>query len=212
MTRLASVLQARDVSPRRILLSAFPASVVAAVRPYATRDDYLEVPTVERVESAWRYRVPGWYHAVPGKPACLWSRPDGTALPRYPELIASDLLVRRGGWNAAWAKNFGGRAFWSNLDRGGPELASMSNQARDLIQRIDEAVWASVVADGLRQRGGPPGGCWDVFAWRRGPTFLFLECKAPNEAFKPSQLRWIACALGVGVPFDSFAVVHHLLP
>jgi hypothetical protein len=212
MTRLASVLKARDVSPRGVPLSAFPASTVAAVRPYATPDGFLEVPSVERAETAWRYRVPQWFHGVPGKPACSWKRPDGSVLPRYPELIVRDLLVQRGGWNAAWAKNFGGRAFWVNLDRGGPELASMSNQARDLIQLVDEAVWASVVADGLRQRGGPPGGCWDVFAWRRGPKFLFLESKAPNEAFKDSQLRWIACALAVGVPFESFAVVHHLVP
>ena len=29
---------------------------------------------------------------------------------------------------------------------------------------------------------------------------------------KDSQLRWIACALSIGVPFESFAVVHHVMP
>lgn len=212
MTRLASVLEARDVGPRQVPLAAFPASLEPAVQPYASSYGVLELPTVERDESLWRYRVPAWFHRVPSKPPCAWKRADGTPLPRYPELIVRDLLVQRGGWNAAWAKNFGGRAFWTDLDRSGPELAALSRHARDLIERVDEAVWASSVADGLRKRSGPPGGCWDVFAWRRGPRFLFLESKAPTEAFKDSQLRWLACALAVGVSLESFAVVHHVLP
>lgn len=212
MTRLASILQARDVPPRRVPLSAFPASLVAVVSPYTDPEDFLRVPTVERTEGMWRYRVPGWFYSVPGKPACCWERPDGTRLPRYPELIVRDLLEQRGGWKAAWAKNFGGRAFWTNLDRTSPDLANLSKPARDLIERIDEAVWASAAADGMPRRGGPPGGCWDVFGWRRGPRYLFLESKGPREPFKPSQLRWIACALSIGVPLQSFAVVQHVMP
>lgn len=181
------------------------------VRPYLDPRADLELPTMERTEPTWRHRVPGWFGAVPGKPACSWTRPNGTIVPRYPELIVRDLLEQRGGWNAAWVKNFGGRAFWTDLDRAGPQIASLSNQARDLIQAVDEAVWTSSVEDGLRRRCGPPGGCWDVFAWRRGPRFMFVESKAPDEPFKASQLRWIACALSAGVPLESFAVVHHVI-
>lgn len=212
MTRLASVLEARDVSPRLVPLAAFPPSLKPVVRPFAGANGVLELPAVERSEILWRHRVPAWFHRVPSKPACAWKRADGTPLPRYPELIVRDLLVQRGGWNAAWAKNFGGREFWTDLDRRGAEVADLSTQARDLIERVDEAVWASSVADGARRRSGPPGGCWDVFAWRWGPRFLFLESKAPSEAFKDSQLRWLACALAVGVPLESFAVVHHVVP
>lgn len=211
-SRLASVLDARDAPPRLVPLAAFPPSLEPSVRPFSNPDGVLALPTVERDETLWRHRVPAWFHRVPSKPPCAWRRVDGTPLPRYPELIVRDLLAHRGGWNAAWAKNFGGREFWTDLDRRGPEVAALSTQARDLIERVDEAVWASSVADGVRRRSGPPGGCWDVFAWRRGPRFLFLESKAPTEAFKDSQLRWLACALAVGVPWESFAVVHHVVP
>lgn len=150
MTRLASVLEARDVSPRLVPLAAFPPSLEPLVRPFAGTNGVLEVPAVERNEILWRHRVPVWFHRVPSKPACAWKRFDGTPLPRYPELIVRDLLVQRGGWNAAWAKNFGGRAFWTDLDRSGPVLAALSRHARDLIEQVDNAS-----LDIFRRRWGP---------------------------------------------------------
>jgi hypothetical protein len=194
-----------------IPLQSFPKTLVAAATPFAQPDGAVTIPVVERIEALWPYRLPSWFHAIPSKPACDWARPDGTRLPRYPELIVRDLLESRGGWNAAWAKNFSRRAFWSNLDRSGPVVAPLPIGAARLIAAVDAEVLASRRAEGMRPQTAP-GGCWDVFAWRRGPRYLFLECKAPGEPFKESQLRWLGAALSVGVPLNAFAVVQHRIP
>ena len=207
IARLVDVLGASPVKPHPIALAKVPASVVWSLEPYADTDGIVWIPAVRRLESRWRGLRPAWFDVVPDKPACSWVRADGKVVPRYPELIVRDLLAHAG-WGAVWVKNFGGRGFWTDLDRSGPTIGELPRGPADLIARIDAAAMASLAADGGRPRH-PPGGCWDGFAWRRGPRYLFLETKKARESFNENQERWLACALSEGVPFEAFGVVEY---
>jgi hypothetical protein len=175
-------------------------------RSHANRAGVIAIPTYERIETAWPIaRVPAWFHAVPQKPAWRWTDRAGRTAPHYAELIVRDLL-ERDDWHAVWVKNFGGREFWTELGPRGRVAVVLPPREARLIAEIDAMVRAH--APGTN-RSGPPGGCWDTFAWRRGPRYLFLETKKPGESFKPSQEVWLAASLAVGVPFEAFAVVQY---
>jgi hypothetical protein len=101
-------------------------------------------------------------------------------------------LLERGGWQAVWVKNWGGRAFWRDV--GGPATTLPAAPA--------------ALLGAIENRVASRGGCWDVFAWR-GQKALFIESKQRGrDRLRPTQLAWLESALGVGTPLSSFAVVE----
>lgn len=101
--------------------------------------------------------------------------------------------MERDGWNGVWVKNWGGRSFWSDVQK----ETKLSSEADDLFRRIEKRV------------GGRGGGCWDVFAWR-GDEYLFIESKQhkSSDHIRLTQKHWIESALDEGAPLSSFAIVE----
>lgn len=203
MQKLEKILRAERVQPHQLAI----ANVALALRPHL--EPFLlygrvPIPAVQRRDIRWPpSRVPAWFHVVPNKPALKWTRADGSLGPHYAELIVQDLL-RQGGWESVWVKYWvGRRRFWRGLGRDGPIEVDLPARPGALISTIDRLV---IEATG-RRSSAVPGGCWDLFAWRRGPRWLFLEVKESDEAFSDNQPNWIAASLAAGVPFGSFGVV-----
>jgi len=204
MQNLETILGATAGRPSRIHLSKVPARLQPHLEPLAV-DGWVAIPSLQRHEKAWpQSRIPAWFHLVPGKPALKWTRPDGHVGPHYAELIVQDLL-RQGGWESVWVKYWGHRRFWRGLDRHGPIEVELPVRPRALIGTIDRLV----VDHTGRRPTAIPGGCWDIFAWRCGPRWLFLEVKEPGEGFSENQPAWLAASLAAGVPFESFGVVEY---
>jgi hypothetical protein len=146
----------------------------------------VDVPTLRRRECRWNGPTDASFRSVPNKPPLEFS-----GEPSWAEIILVKLL-ERGGWQAVWVKNWGGRAFWRDV--GGPATTLPAAPAA-LFSTIENCMASR-------------GGCWDVLAWR-GLEFLFIESKQRGrDRLRPMQLAWLESALGVGTPLSSFAVVE----
>jgi hypothetical protein len=131
-----------------------PSGLHVAARTHPDRAGTLEIPTYERIEEPWPVaRVPAWFHAVPQRPARRWTNTAGRTAPHYAEFIVRDLLDRDG-WSAVWVKNFGGRAFWTSLGRGGPVAVDLQSREARLIGDIDALVRAHALGP-RRNTSGP---------------------------------------------------------
>jgi hypothetical protein len=168
---LARVLQA-------ILLEPTLASLPGEARS-------VSVATVRRREARWTGPTPANFTLVPNKPPLNF---EGS--PNWAEFIILRLL-ERDGWRGVWVKNWGGRAFWSDIGR----VAERPEPAAAKFREIES-------------RAGSTAGCWDVFAWR-DDGLLFLESKQRSkDRLRQTQLAWLDAALACGVPLSSFAIVE----
>jgi hypothetical protein len=110
--------------------------------------------------------------------------------PTWAEIVLVRLLARSG-WGAVWVKNWGGRAFWRDVES--PVVLPQVPAA--LFQQIETLTAAGA-------------GCWDIFAWR-GDDVLFIESKQRRrDRFRPTQEIWLEAALTSGVPLSALAVVE----
>jgi len=173
--RLSQVLQAEERPPTTVLL---PSSVRSVA-----------VPIVLRRESRWAGEVPQSFRVVPNKPALAYG--DRFL---YPEFFLLRLL-EQAGWSGVWVKNWGGRAFWT-----------------DISTPIDLPPGQREVFELLEQRMGKcRGGRWDIFAWRES-EILFVESKKQFEdCIRPTQAMWLEQALEHGVPLSSFLIAEYVI-
>jgi hypothetical protein len=148
---------------------------------------YVEIPIYVRHEKAWTGDLPGDFAAVPNKPALVL---DGIAL--YPELLVVRLL-ERGGWQAAWRKNWGGTAYW-----------------RGIREPIEPSPLATSIVDQISAQAGHA--CpWEVVAWRGREVRFVSSHVGDGQRISAYQAAWLDAALRMGVPLGCFAVVEHRL-
>jgi len=114
--------------------------------------------TLLRVEQLWPEPRPEPFGAVPNKPTLQFN-----GAPTWAEFILLRLL-EADGWVGAWVKNWGGRAFWRDVND--PVVLTASANAR--FQQIE------------KRMDGRGGGCWDIIA-ARGDEILFLNPSSADE-------------------------------
>ncbi len=172
MSELAELLGAEVCPPTTVML---PSSL-----------EPVDVLTLRRRERRWDGPTDMRFRSVPNKPPL-----EFFGEPSWAEITLVKLL-ERGGWQAVWVKNWGGRAFWREV--GGPATKLPAAPAA-LFGAIESLV-------------APSGGCWDVFAWRSREV-LFIESKQRGrDRLRPTQLAWLESGLSVGTPLSSFTVVE----
>jgi hypothetical protein len=168
---LATMLNAEEVPPT---ITVLPRSGCA-----------VEVQTLRRREVGWGAPTPASFASVPNKAALNFE-----GHPAWAEIVLVRLL-ERGGWGAAWVKNWGGLAFWRDVN----DPIELPQMPSALLQKVETMT-------------GVRGGCWDVFAWR-GDDVLFIESKQHRrDRLRPTQKIWLETAIGCDVPLSAFAVVE----
>ena len=111
--------------------------------------------------------------------------------PLFAELAVLRLL-KRDGWDGVWVD----RTKFRKAVREQAAAVPLRKSAARFLQRIRDSI------------GKSKGGCWDVFAWKKG-RYLFVECKRQNrDRMRRSQKDWLAAALKLGVPATWFRVVE----
>jgi hypothetical protein len=148
------------------------------------------VLTLLRREQRWPGSPPERFRSVPNKPTLQFNDQ-----PTWGEFALLRLL-EGDGWNGAWVKNWGGRAFWRDVE----EVTVLSAPAYARFQQIQ------------MRMGGRGGGCWDIIA-ARGNEVLFIESKQlGRDRLRLTQRTWMEAALQVGVPLSSFVIVEWVAP
>jgi hypothetical protein len=145
----------------------------------------VQVPAYLRDETRWTEPMPPTHKTIPNKPAFEF---DGAAL--YPEFVVLRLL-ERGGWGAAWRKNWGGTAFWA-----------------DIGQVVDPPPRALSIFDQVSAHAGGAG-AWDIFAWRDREVLFILSKACGHDRITAYQARWLDTALRMGIPLACFAIVEY---
>ncbi|MGH8512379.1 MAG: hypothetical protein ACREV8_00200 [Gammaproteobacteria bacterium] len=121
----------------------------------------------------WRNDRPEALKTVPNKITLEF---EGN--PTWHEFVVLRLL-ERAGWRGVWAKNWGGRAYWT--DPG--VVRALPDRTTQLIQELG------------READVGSGGCWDVIAWRE-QCFLFVESKQRGkDALRTNQLAWLQAGM-----------------
>jgi len=118
---------------------------------------------------------------------------DAAGEPCFAE-IAILRELKREGWEGVWIDTYRNR-MWRDSKRERP-VTELPACPRSVLDRVRAA------------RGGKRAGTWDVLAWR-GDDLRFAEAKrAARDKIRPSQVEWLAAALGVGVRLDQLLVVE----
>jgi hypothetical protein len=123
--------------------------------------------------------------------------------PLFAELCVYELL-RLSGWQARWVETYGAGAMnphhftnWADAGLAGQKHEPIPNpDLQALLQQIAHA------------NGNSYAGCWDVVGWV-GPDVLFAELKRrKKDRLRPTQPRWLAAALQVGLQPTNFLLVE----
>ena len=174
------------------ILGATPQVARSVTLPVSHR--HCRVPVLSRIEATWppEREIPQWFHTVPNKVPLLFR---GSLL--YPELIVLRLL-EDSGWSGVWVKNWGGRAFWTDIS----VLRDLPDSVQSLFDDLETRV---------RVYQGGTGGCWDILAWKDS-EFALIELKqrkgSSREPLKRNQLLWLEAALESGTPTSVFIVEY----
>ncbi len=128
-----------------------------------------------------------------GKPLVRPIGPDGPTGGSCAEIEVARHL-RRAGWDAWWSDGYGQAPVrWRPWIR---RAHGWQGQVGSLLREI------------RRARGdGASGGVPDVVATRDGRV-VFVECKGPGDRTSPSQLRWLAAAIALGLTSDGFVLAE----
>jgi hypothetical protein len=145
----------------------------------------VQLPVYVRREVRWRERLPERFGAVPNKEAITL---DGA--PTYPELVVVRLL-ERGGWQAAWRKNWGGLGYW-----------------RDIREPVTLPPLPLTIIDQVSRQAGHESP-WDVVAWRGRELRLLVSRMEGANRVSAYVANWIDAALRMGVPLGCFGIVEH---
>jgi hypothetical protein len=145
----------------------------------------VQVPVYVRRELRWSGLLPASFGSVPNREAFAL---DGA--PTYPELLVVKLL-ERGGWGAAWRKQWGGVAYWRDIR----EVVKPPPLALSILEQVS------------RQAGHETP--WDIVAWR-GRELRFLVSRVGSGQRVSAYLAsWLDAALRMGIPLGCFAIVEH---
>jgi hypothetical protein len=123
--------------------------------------------------------------------------------PCFAELVIQRIFATAG-WSARWVETYGAPAmkprFLTGWDNRGLR-AQLSEPLPDpAAQDILDAI--------ARENRQTYSGCWDVVAWGGG-RLVFAETKRNGQdRIRLTQQRWVASALAVGIPADSFIIVE----
>ncbi|HEY0997883.1 MAG TPA: hypothetical protein VGD77_17970 [Gemmatimonadaceae bacterium] len=146
----------------------------------------MEVPKATPTFRPWNGVLPGDTY---GGKAVL----DVEGEPAFAELVILKLL-ERAGWSGVWIDTYRNkyrRAYW-----GAEPIAALPPFPASALQAI------------LSKRDAGRSGTWDILAWNES-ELLFAESKrAGHDAIRPSQATWLAAALDMGHPLESFLVVE----
>jgi hypothetical protein len=145
----------------------------------------VEVPAFVRSETRWKGQLPSTFGSVPNKPAFAFDE-----APIYPELLVVKLL-ERGGWNAAWRKNWGGVAYW-----------------RDIREPITLPPLPLTILDQVSRQAGHDVP-WDIVAWRGRELRLLVSRVDGGQRVSAYLANWLDAALRMGIPLGCFAIVEH---
>ena len=145
----------------------------------------VQVPTFLRVEQPWTGELPKSHLTIANKAAI-----DFEGAPLYPEFVLLRLL-ERGGWGAAWRKNWAGTAFWGDIG----QVVEPQQRARSVFDQID-------------LRAGFAG-AWEILAWRGNEVLFLISKPTGHDRISAYQARWLDTALTMGMPLHSFAIVEH---
>jgi hypothetical protein len=145
----------------------------------------VEVPAFVRAETRWKGQLPSTFGSVPNKPAFTL---DGAAI--YPELLVVRML-ERGGWHAAWRKNWGGLAYW-----------------RDIREPITPPPLPLTIIDQVSRQAGHDLP-WDIVAWRGRELRLLVSRVDGGQRVSAYLANWLDAALRMGIPLGCFAIVEH---
>ncbi|HYN64010.1 MAG TPA: hypothetical protein VES36_05350 [Candidatus Limnocylindrales bacterium] len=145
----------------------------------------VEVPAFVRLETRWKGPLPSTFGSVPNKDAFAF---DGA--PIYPELLVVKLL-ERGGWSAAWRKNWGGVAYW-----------------RDIREPITPPALPLTILDQVSRQAGHEVP-WDIVAWRGRELRLLVSRVDGGQRLSAYLANWLDAALRMGIPLGCFAIVEH---
>jgi hypothetical protein len=145
----------------------------------------VEVPAFVRLETRWKGQLPSTFGSVPNKDAFAF---DGA--PIYPELLVVKLL-ERGGWTAAWRKNWGGLAYW-----------------RDIREPITPPPLPLTILDQVSRQAGHEVP-WDIIAWRGRELRLLVSRVNSGQRVSAYLANWLDAALRMGIPLGCFAIVEH---
>lgn len=155
--------------------------------PLPDSGDVIAIDTYYRREMTWPKDgiVPQDFSRVPNKPRLQL---NGELL--YPEFILVRLL-EHAGWRGGWMNNWK-RTFERAID----EPIAIPDHVNAILAHIGECT------------GKKRSGCWDIVAWRE-EEIAFIESKQRRkDRLRESQLRWLSCALKVGLSSASFMVVE----
>jgi len=149
-------------------------------------------PTFSRCEK------PALFDDFGGKPVLKHA---GT--PCFAELLIQRLFVAAG-WSARWVETYGAPAmkprFLTNWDSKGLRAQINVPIADPTVRNLLESV--------AHTNGGTYSGCWDVVAWT-GERIFFAEAKRKaHDHLRSTQHRWVAAAMKVGIPAESFVIVE----
>jgi hypothetical protein len=144
------------------------------------------VPTYLRRESKWLGPTPERFRLVPNKPPLIFENQ-----PFWHEFIIIRLLEQVG-WEGVWVKNWGGRAFWTDVGKS----VDCPPHVMSIFTEITEKL------------SGVRGGCWDVMAWN-DEKILFVESKQRGkDRLRSNQIAWLEKGLSISNNI-SFAIAEY---
>lgn len=110
------------------------------------------------------------------------------------EPLFAELVILRhfqkAGWQGVWIDTYRRRTLVS------------------LTQEVSLPPERRALLDQIAARAGNNNGCFDVFAWRDDHVAFAESKRSGRDRIRPSQVRWVAAALHVGVPLESLLVVE----
>jgi hypothetical protein len=174
----------RDAPRSDLAVALAPTDILEAAVDLPSRSR-VQVPIYVRREVRWTGPVPAMFGSVPNKEAFAFE-----GAPTYPELLVVQLL-ERGGWDAAWRKNWGGVAYW-----------------RDIRDPVTPAPLALAILEQVSRQAGHETP-WDIVAWRGRELRLLVSRVGSGERVSAYLANWLDAALRMGIPLGCFAIVNH---
>lgn len=114
---------------------------------------------------------------------------DSSGEPVFAELAILRLLHAEG-WQGAWIDSYRNRKRIA-ID----QLIELPPNRNELLKQI-------------YQSAGSRSGCFDVYCWC-DKQILFAEAKRKGrDRIQDTQRRWLAAALSVGLPIESFLIIE----